>query len=139
MYWGYGRKILAAARAASAYPNLHMIYVTNFKCGPDSYIKHFVRDAYGRPFLSLQFDGHANDAGMLTRIEAYLDSQGILRRWSRSAAAGADERGGGGAAAAAAPVRAAQETTTITADVAQGGGCSQCSGDPGCNACHDLS
>ena len=64
-----------------------MIYMTNFKCGPDSYIKHFVRDAFGRPFLSLQFDGHANDAGMLTRIEAYLDSQGILRRWSRRAPA----------------------------------------------------
>lgn len=82
MYWGYGRKILATVRQASRYPNIHLIYVTNFKCGPDSYVKHFVRDAFGRPFLTLQFDGHANDAGMLTRVEAYLDSQGILRRWS---------------------------------------------------------
>jgi predicted CoA-substrate-specific enzyme activase len=82
MYWGYGRKILAVAREASRHPNIHMIYVTNFKCGPDSYIKHFVRDAFGRPFLTLQFDGHANDAGMLTRVEAFLDSQGILRRWN---------------------------------------------------------
>jgi len=86
MYWGYGRKILAAARQASDRADLHLIYVTNFKCGPDSYIRHFVRDAFGRPFLSLQFDGHANDAGMLTRIEAFLDSQGILRRWAAGAA-----------------------------------------------------
>jgi predicted nucleotide-binding protein (sugar kinase/HSP70/actin superfamily) len=85
MYWGYGRRILAACREASRHGKMHLIYVTNFKCGPDSYIKHFVRDAFGEAFLTLQFDGHANDAGMLTRVEAYLDSQGILRRWTSRA------------------------------------------------------
>jgi predicted CoA-substrate-specific enzyme activase len=125
MYWGYGRKILAAARAAGVLPNLHMIYVTNFKCGPDSYIKHFVRDAYGRPFLSLQFDGHANDAGMLTRIEAYLDSQGILRRWGRSIAS-----------MTAAPP---DDATVISTDAGRIDGCSVCSGTPGCKACLDPS
>jgi hypothetical protein len=83
MFWSYGRKILAACREAARNSDLHMIYITNFKCGPDSYIKHFVRDAFGRAFLTLQFDGHANDAGMLTRVEAYLDSQGFLRRWKK--------------------------------------------------------
>jgi predicted nucleotide-binding protein (sugar kinase/HSP70/actin superfamily) len=81
MFWSYGRKILAGARAAGRLERMHLIYITNFKCGPDSYIKHFVRAAFGRPFLTLQFDGHANDAGMLTRVEAFLDSQAILRRW----------------------------------------------------------
>jgi len=38
-----------------------------------------VSDAAGRPFLTLQFDGHNNDAGVLTRCEAYLDSKGVLR------------------------------------------------------------
>jgi hypothetical protein len=33
--------------------------------------------------LSLQFDGHSNDAGFLTRCEAYLDSKGFLRWWKR--------------------------------------------------------
>ena len=66
--------------------NLHIIYITNFKCGPDSFIKHFVRQASGKPFLTLQFDGHQNDAGMMTRCEAYLDSKGILRWWSQDAA-----------------------------------------------------
>jgi predicted CoA-substrate-specific enzyme activase len=82
MFWSYGRKILAGAREAGRHERLHLIYLTNFKCGPDSYIKQFVRDAFGSPFLTLQFDGHANDAGMLTRVEAFLDSQGILRRWA---------------------------------------------------------
>ena len=81
MYWNYGRKILAAAKIVAKYPNLHIIYMTNFKCGPDSYIKHYVTQASGKPYLSLQFDGHSNDAGYLTRCEAYLDSKGFLRSW----------------------------------------------------------
>ncbi|MBI5864404.1 MAG: hypothetical protein HZB38_07845 [Planctomycetes bacterium] len=81
MYWSYGRKILAAGKLVAAHPNLHVIYITNFKCGPDSYLKGFMRSAAGKPFLTLQFDGHSNDAGLLTRCEAYLDSKGILRWW----------------------------------------------------------
>jgi predicted nucleotide-binding protein (sugar kinase/HSP70/actin superfamily) len=79
MYWTSGRKILSAARLASSKPNLHLIYISNFKCGPDSYIKHFTREAAQAPLLVLQFDGHGNDAGYMTRCEAYLDSKGILR------------------------------------------------------------
>jgi len=84
MYWGLGQDILAAAKIVGRHPNLHIVYITNFKCGPDSFIKHFVRRASGgKPFLTLQFDGHSNDAGMMTRCEAYLDSKGILRPWRR--------------------------------------------------------
>jgi predicted CoA-substrate-specific enzyme activase len=79
MYWNSGRLILAAARIAGRNPNLHWIYISNFKCGPDSYIKSFVNEASGKPGLFLQFDGHSNDAGYLTRCEAYLDSKGFLR------------------------------------------------------------
>jgi len=83
MFWNYGRKILQAARIVSDNPNLHIIYMTNFKCGPDSYVKHFIRDASPEPFLVLQFDEHTNDAGAMTRCEAYLDSKGFLRWWVR--------------------------------------------------------
>jgi predicted CoA-substrate-specific enzyme activase len=79
MYWSSGQKILAVARLIATRPNLHLIYISNFKCGPDSYIKHFTREAVGAPLLVLQFDGHGNDAGYMTRCEAYLDSKGILR------------------------------------------------------------
>jgi predicted CoA-substrate-specific enzyme activase len=79
MYWNSGRRILAAARIAQRHRNLHLIYISNFKCGPDSYIKSFLDDAAGRPSLVLQFDGHSNDAGFITRCEAYLDSKGFLR------------------------------------------------------------
>jgi len=79
MYWNYGRKILQAARWSSQYPNFHMIYITNFKCGPDSYIKHYVRESAQKSYLTIQFDEHGNDAGIITRCEAYLDSKGFLR------------------------------------------------------------
>ena len=79
MYWNSGRRILAAARLTRRHRNLHLVYVTNFKCGPDSYIKSFLNDASGKPGLILQFDGHSNDAGFITRCEAYLDSKGFLR------------------------------------------------------------
>ena len=83
MFWNYGKKILAASRFISTKPNLHMIYFTNFKCGPDSFIKHFAPIACKKPYLTLQLDEHGADAGTMTRAEAYLDSKGFLRWWSQ--------------------------------------------------------
>lgn len=79
MFWNSGRRILSAGRFARKHPKFHIIYLTNFKCGPDSFVKHFLREVANAPFLVLQFDGHGNDAGYLTRCEAYLDSKGVLR------------------------------------------------------------
>ena len=78
MFWNYGRKILQAARFCRDYSNLHVLYLSNFKCGPDSYIRHYVEGAAGEPFLFLQLDSHANDAGVMTRIEAFLESKGMV-------------------------------------------------------------
>ncbi len=84
MFWNYGRKIIAAARWCRPRPKFHLIYITNFKCGPDSFIRHFITRASESPYLSLQFDGHGNDAGYMTRCEAYLDSKGVLRWWAET-------------------------------------------------------
>jgi predicted CoA-substrate-specific enzyme activase len=78
MFWNYGRRILQAARFTRDHPNLHVIFISNFKCGPDSYIRHYIEEACGKPFLFLQMDSHANDAGMMTRIEAFLESKKLL-------------------------------------------------------------
>jgi predicted CoA-substrate-specific enzyme activase len=86
MFWNSGRRILAAALIARRFRNLHLIYISNFKCGPDSFIKSFLNEAAGTPSLVLQFDGHSNDAGFITRCEAYLESKGILRCLSPTAA-----------------------------------------------------
>jgi predicted CoA-substrate-specific enzyme activase len=83
MFWNYGRKIIAAGKWCRNRPKYHMIYITNFKCGPDSFVRHFITKASGSPYLTLQFDGHGNDAGYVTRCEAYLDSKGVLRPWAQ--------------------------------------------------------
>ncbi len=87
MFWSYGRRILQAAAWAGRQGHVHAIYITNFKCGPDSYIKHWIHAALGAPYLTLQFDEHGNDAGMMTRCEAYLQSKGFLRAGVREAIA----------------------------------------------------
>jgi len=81
MFWNYGRRILQAVKFVDRAENLNLIYMTNFKCGPDSYVKSFAAQGASRPFLTLQFDSHGNDAGIMTRCEAYLDSKGVLRWW----------------------------------------------------------
>jgi predicted CoA-substrate-specific enzyme activase len=75
MYWGYGHKIIRTAKLIRNKANLFGIYVTSFGCGPDSFITHFFKRAMsGKPFLQLEIDEHSADAGIVTRLEAFLDS-----------------------------------------------------------------
>jgi len=75
MYWKSGQRILAVAKLLREDPRLFSVYITNFGCGPDSFITHFYKDAGGgKPFLQLEIDEHSADAGAITRCEAYLDS-----------------------------------------------------------------
>ncbi len=80
MYWLYGRKILAAAKFIREHPNLFAVYLSSFGCGPDSFITHFFRrQMSGKPYLQLELDEHSADAGMITRVEAFLDSLRFYR------------------------------------------------------------
>jgi predicted CoA-substrate-specific enzyme activase len=75
MYWLYGQRILAAGKIIKEDPRLYGVYITNFGCGPDSFINHFFRDlSKGKPYLQLEIDEHSADAGAITRCEAFLDS-----------------------------------------------------------------
>lgn len=74
MYWGYGQKILAAAKRIKKTDNLYPIYVTNFACGPDSFVSKYFAEEMDRPTLELQIDEHSAEAGIITRLEAFLDS-----------------------------------------------------------------
>jgi predicted CoA-substrate-specific enzyme activase len=75
LYWRYGQKILAAAKIIKENEGLNAIYITNFGCGPDSFITQFFRKQMGdRPYLQLEIDEHSADAGVITRCEAFLDS-----------------------------------------------------------------
>jgi predicted CoA-substrate-specific enzyme activase len=75
MHFRSGQKILAAARIVRQDPRLHAICVTNFGCGPDSFILGFVRrEMAGKLYLELEIDDHTADAGVTTRCEAFFDS-----------------------------------------------------------------
>ena len=75
MYWRYGQKILSAAELIRNDPRLQAIYVTNFGCGPDSFIQHFFKDKMrGKPYLEIEIDEHSSDVGAVTRLEAFMDS-----------------------------------------------------------------
>ena len=75
MFWRSGQDILAAATIVRDDPRLHAIYLTNFNCGPDSFIINFFRQIMNKkPFLELEVDDHTADAGVITRCEAFLES-----------------------------------------------------------------
>ncbi|MDR1657260.1 MAG: acyl-CoA dehydratase activase [Deltaproteobacteria bacterium] len=74
-YWRYGQKITAAATTIAADDRLEGLYISNFGCGPDSFILHFFKHLLGKkPFLEIEIDEHSSDVGAVTRLEAFLDS-----------------------------------------------------------------
>jgi predicted CoA-substrate-specific enzyme activase len=74
-YWKYGQRFMSAAKIIGKDPRLNAIYITNFGCGPDSFIQHFFKDGLrGSPHLQIEIDEHSADVGAITRLEAFLDS-----------------------------------------------------------------
>lgn len=74
MFWSMGQIILKAAECVKNHPQLFGVYITNFSCGPDSFLLGYFRDIMGeKPSLTLELDSHTADTGIETRIEAFLD------------------------------------------------------------------
>jgi len=74
MYWSTGQMILKAAKFVKKHPQLYATFITNFNCGPDSFIITYFRNIMGKkPSLTLELDSHSSDVGIDTRIEAALD------------------------------------------------------------------
>ncbi len=75
MYWHYGQRILAAAEYIRKNKRLNAVYLSNFSCGPDSFLCRFFKEKLqDKPFLMIEVDEHSADAGFITRCEAFLDS-----------------------------------------------------------------
>jgi len=75
MYWQYGQKFLKASEYVKSKPGLYAVYITNFSCGPDSFLTTFFKKLSGsKPFLQIELDEHSADAGVITRCEAFIDS-----------------------------------------------------------------
>ena len=75
LFWKYGQKIVRAGQIIADHPELEAVYISNFGCGPDSFLRRFFQEALGhRPFLALEIDEHSAAAGLVTRLEAFVDS-----------------------------------------------------------------
>ena len=75
LYWTYGQKIIRAAEIIRQDPRLFAVYLSNFSCGPDSFLLTFFKDVMKKkPCLQLELDEHSAGAGVITRLEAFLES-----------------------------------------------------------------
>ncbi|MEW6482858.1 MAG: acyl-CoA dehydratase activase [bacterium] len=75
MYWRSGQQILAACELVRKDERLFPIYLTNYGCGPDSFIVSFFKEKMEeKPHLIIEVDEHSADVGAITRCEAFLDS-----------------------------------------------------------------
>ncbi|MDI6871312.1 MAG: acyl-CoA dehydratase activase-related protein [Bacillota bacterium] len=86
LFWTMGRRVYgAAAYLMSSGAVEGLIYLASFGCGPDSLVGELVArlaERRGVPFLLLTLDEHTGEAGVWTRVEAFLDL--IERREARA-------------------------------------------------------
>jgi len=84
-YWLYEAKHIAGAAIAARDPQLYGLILTCFGCGPNSFILNVVRDIMGdKPLGQLEIDEHAAEAGIVTRLEAFVDTITEYARSSKS-------------------------------------------------------
>ncbi len=80
-YWYYGQQNMKAVTQVGTIDNLYLAWISNFSCAPDSFLLHYVRWLMGhKPYLVLEIDSHTADAGLDTRVEAFLDIVDSYRR-----------------------------------------------------------
>jgi predicted nucleotide-binding protein (sugar kinase/HSP70/actin superfamily) len=85
-YWTFEYELVGAARLALESNVAGLIAVIAFGCGPDSVMLEELQGLAGRagvPLMTLTLDEHSGEAGLVTRIEAFVD----MLTWRR-------ERGG---------------------------------------------
>ncbi len=102
MFWRSGQDILSAGKLIRDDERLYCTYVSSFNCGPDSFILSFFRRMMaGKPFLELEVDEHSGEAGIVTRVEAFLESlQTRQQMLSEASAGGSNGRNGEGSSIA---------------------------------------
>jgi predicted CoA-substrate-specific enzyme activase len=75
--WHYASEILKAAEFTAQTYGAYPVYITSFKCSPDSFaVEYFKKlmESHEKPYLILQLDEHSSSVGYETRIEAAVRS-----------------------------------------------------------------
>ncbi|TYO97824.1 acyl-CoA dehydratase activase-related protein [Desulfallas thermosapovorans] len=77
LFWTFSERTLRATRYYARQKDIDgIIHLTAFGCGPDSIVDRFIQlDNYSSsiPFMSLTIDEHSGEAGVNTRLEAFVD------------------------------------------------------------------
>ena len=84
LFWTINQRMVGAALYYFGQSEIDgLIHVASFGCGPDSMtgelIERFARKNSHKPLLNLTIDEHTGEAGMVTRLEAFMD----MVRWRR--------------------------------------------------------
>jgi predicted nucleotide-binding protein (sugar kinase/HSP70/actin superfamily) len=78
LFWTYERELVGTAFHWARNRQVDgIIYVLSFGCGPDSLIQvlleHELKKIAALPVMSLVIDEHSGEAGLATRVEAFID------------------------------------------------------------------
>ena len=76
-HWEFGREIMKKTEEVLRYDISGAIEISSFQCGCDAVLKEFVEKRFKQsriPFLYLIIDEQAGDAGLQTRLEAFVDT-----------------------------------------------------------------
>jgi predicted nucleotide-binding protein (sugar kinase/HSP70/actin superfamily) len=77
MFWYFSNRVVQGALYyMDVQPVDGIIHITAFACGPDSMVDKFLdieAKRRGLPYMAITIDEHTGEAGMQTRVEAFLD------------------------------------------------------------------
>lgn len=77
--WHFANQIMNAVTLVKRFPNLFLLSVSNFSCTIDAFTHSMLASELGaKPYLLLEIDAATADAGVQTRLEAFLD---IIRNY----------------------------------------------------------
>jgi len=82
-YWAFEHELVGATRQALERGVRGVIAVVAFGCGPDAVLVDEVRQLCqeaGVPMMALVLDEHSGEAGLVTRLEAFVD----MLRWRKA-------------------------------------------------------
>jgi predicted nucleotide-binding protein (sugar kinase/HSP70/actin superfamily) len=95
--WRFSADIHRAAVSIARTRGIHPVIISNFGCGPDAFTSRKIEEPLrGTPHLVLEFDEHRGEAGLITRLEAFIDRiEGTRDRGVPAAEAPARQRPAG--------------------------------------------
>lgn len=86
LFWYFSNRVLGAGMYYLSEVNIDgIVHVSNFACGPDAMVNKLLEleaKKYSCPFLTISLDEHTGQAGIHTRLEAFVD----MVRWRRQRA-----------------------------------------------------